>query len=69
MSAREAGRIVIWALLTAGTIALLLSFIPRLAPDRKGIFNRLGYCFLNYGLPAWFVIEAILFLATRRWVP
>jgi hypothetical protein len=69
MSAREAGRIVIWALLTAVTIALLLSFIPKLTPDRKGFFNRLGYCFLNYGLPAWFVIELILFLATRRWIP
>jgi hypothetical protein len=69
MSAREIGRIVIWALLTSGNIAVLLSFIPRLAPDRKGIFNRFGYCFVNYGLSAWFVIEAILFLTTRRWIP
>jgi len=69
MSMRMIGMILIRALLTAGTIALLLSFIPRLAPGRKGFVSRFGYCFLNYGLPAWFVIEAILFLATRRWVP
>ena len=69
MSAREAGGVLIWALVTAGPIALLLALIPRLQSDRKGFYNHFGYCFLNYGLPAWFVIEVILFLATRRWVP
>jgi hypothetical protein len=66
MSAPEAGHVLIWALLTASAIALLLSLVPRLHPDRKGLFSRFGYCFLNYGLPAWFAIEAVFWLATRR---
>ena len=69
VSTREIASMLIWALVVSGTIALVLSLIPRLNPDRKGFFNRVGYCCLNYGLPAWFVIEAILWLATRRWVP
>ena len=69
MSAREIGGILMWALLTATAIALLLSLIPPLNPDRKGFFNRFGYCFLNYGLPWWFVIELVLWLTTHRWVP
>lgn len=68
-AARAAGAVLIWALLTAGAIALVLSLIPRLHPDRKGFFNRFEYCFLNYGLPWWFVIELVLWLTTHRWSP
>jgi len=41
MSAREIALMLIWALVASGIIALVLSLIPRLHPDRKGFVQPL----------------------------
>jgi hypothetical protein len=69
MSARELAFIFVWALATAAAIAAPLSLIPALQPERKHIWGRFGYAFANWGLPAWCVIELLLWLTTHRWVP
>jgi ABC-type tungstate transport system substrate-binding protein len=59
----------LYALVVATAIALPLSLIPALHPQRKHFWKRFRYAFANWSLPACVVIELLYWLLTRRWIP
>jgi hypothetical protein len=69
MIAQKLVFIFLSALLVAAIIATPLSMIPALQPARKHFWQRFGYAFMNWGVPVWCVIELLLWLITKRWVP
>ena len=61
--------IFILAIVIAAIIALPLSMIPALLPQRKHFWERFCYAFENWGLPACCAIELVFWLITKRWIP
>jgi len=67
--AKELFFICLSALAITTAIALLLSLIPVLQPERKHFWQRFRYSFANWSLPACAVIELLFWLITGRWIP
>jgi len=57
------------AVVIAAIIALPLSMIPALLPQRKHFLERFSYAFVNWGLPACCAVELVFWLITKRWIP
>jgi hypothetical protein len=60
--------ILVSALGAAAAVAMLLSLIQVLQPQRKHYWERFRYSFANWTLPACVVIELVFWLITGRWI-
>lgn len=69
MILQELAVIFILALVIAAIIALPLSMIPGLLPQRKYFLERFRYAIVNWGLPGCCVVELVFWLITHRWIP
>ena len=67
--AQELFFICLSALVVATAIALPLSLVPALQPQRKHFWERFRYAFANWSLPACCAIELVFWLITKRWIP